>query len=153
MVALDARLSRDYGEALARAVAAGDGLGNIYGYPQKLARRPRELSEEHSDHSFVNLLKWVRDAISWLIGENDLDQNYVLATSVRSIIGQEEWEEGQLTGAWSLPFSETELSEQYQVRLRGISASVTAQKRLLDTRPIGLWRLRALPPKTSFETL
>jgi hypothetical protein len=161
MAPIQARFDQDFGEALARIFVAQKGLRDIYGYEAPLPEIVRAFADQsvtpRSQKYFDDCLLWVRAAISWVIRFSQLDQNYVMAVSVRSLIGEQSWK--QVVEAWKdnqeinkdfapitfgFDVSEALFPQQRHVRLRGVSAFVVGS----DMK--GVWQLTATPPKTSY---
>jgi hypothetical protein len=91
------RFDRDYRDAVARLRATSDGLAAIFGYgvplPPTVANSLASGGTMPSSH-FDDTLKWVRDAISWLIAFGQSDEVHTETISLRYDLTHEAWKSG-----------------------------------------------------------
>lgn len=143
MAELQKRISRDSNDALSRLESAALGLKKIYGYEQILPPSiPKAIKSRVADHQALDdVLIWVRDALSWLTRFKQLDQNYVLPVSLRSLIDEAAWIAGKPEGKWQIVIPDTLFDGQSHVRLRGVRGYVYG-----CGQEAGFWRVELTPP-------
>jgi hypothetical protein len=115
--ALSARFMNDFTHAVARIKVVRDGLKSIYGYDVPLP------STDGDSFGIDECVLWVRTAINWLVRFSRVDQNYVLAVSVKQCL-KEQWSEQAKDGNWNFEVPEDLFPDQRHVRLRGLGVSV-----------------------------
>jgi hypothetical protein len=140
MAPMRARFAQDFQEALHRIVHAAKGLELLYGYtepfpPALIEILPKAESGEGraapSDACFDFSLNWVRQAISFKVGFGQLEQNYVLALSVKEHLANGvQFNDPKAEGdelVWRCEVPEERFRGQSHVRLRGVSIFVEAE--------------------------
>lgn len=140
---LTASWQDDVGEVAARFTAIKDGLLLLYGYGPGAAFIS-DVPPDPGPNSLSATLKWVRDAINFLIAFNEVEQNYVLPISVRASCSNSEWQECLAGRPCSFNIPLTLFGNESHVRLRGLSAYVVQES------PITMWNALITPPKQSF---
>jgi hypothetical protein len=110
----------DFREALACLAAARRGLREIYGYAPP-------FPEEGAPGYFDKVALWVRSALSHTAQFGQLDQEYVLAASVKQL-AKGSWEAGRAAAEWTFDVPADLFPGQAHVRLRGISIAVVGPK-------------------------
>jgi len=94
---------------------------------------------------------WVRDAITYMVTFNQLDQNYVFSISLKTILGDEKWKaawndaktHNKNTIEFHVELTEDHFPEQECIRLRGVSATVVESNKKVN----GLCKISITPPK------
>ncbi|GAB3788039.1 hypothetical protein GCM10028818_54010 [Spirosoma horti] len=116
------RLQRNYEDGYARLSVAKEGLELIYNYD--IIDLPNV-----EENLISELLIWNRNAIEWLAAYQQRDQGITRTISIRSLIGQTEWdklgislETGEAETSFYIPA--TYFNGYENVRLRGIGASI-----------------------------
>ncbi len=138
------RIARDCNDALSRMGSAALGLKQIYGYELALPPTiPNAINSRVANHRVLDdALIWVRNAIAWLTRFKQLDQNYVLPISLRSLIGEAAWEAVKLDGKLQIVLPQVLFEGQSHVRLRGVRGYVYG-----CGPEAGFWRVELTPPK------
>jgi hypothetical protein len=139
------RMTRDAIDSLARLDAAEEGLRLIYGRTSPLPASVRTAIDTGAvTHAAMDdASRWTRDALSWLLQFKQLEQNFVMPLSVRSLCGSDEkWFAGLASGSWSITVPPGLFSELAHVRVRGARAHVYG-----CGQDAGYWTLTAKLPK------
>ena len=122
------RLCRDYEEAVNRACVAEEGLRKIYGQVEVASPLPSEA--ETLGASITNLSIWIRNAMEWLIGYQQLEQSFTRTVSVRSLLNRSAWVQlKQARDSFSTKLQvPAELFRGYDnCRLRGVGAALIGE--------------------------
>jgi hypothetical protein len=127
------RIANDFKQGAARIAVAAVGLNEIYGYTEPLP--DLNVRDELPDTDALPLdraVKWVRDAISWLIGCGQYDQAFTRCLSLRAMYSKEEWSDKAdefNQGAMFRFRVPAKLFEHHRyVRLRGLAAYVVGAR-------------------------
>jgi len=83
------RLCRDYEEAINRALVAEEGLKTIFGYVAETPALPFEA--ETLGSSITSLSIWIRNAIEWLAGYRQQEQEFTRVVSLRALLNRNAW--------------------------------------------------------------
>jgi hypothetical protein len=138
---------RDMGDALARYRALSKGLQLLYGYSQP---DPMEIwvdigkatKEELAATPFLGriepFLGWIRDAIAWLIRFQSRELVYSRVVSVRSLVGEDGWQQGIAKASWDFNIDEDTFPDQRHIRTRSISVFAMSDSDSLWAGAIGL---------------
>ena len=152
---VERHFSLDFREALARLVAARRGLKELYEYGPP-------FPQEGTAGYFDGVVLWVRQAKDWLAQFAQMDQDYVLAVSVKDL-AKSQWEAGRSAAEWTFDVPAELFPGQAQVRLRGLGLAVVGEPEAADAgaqkakaaqkadalplKPVGFWSARlSLPP-------
>jgi len=145
MAGLKDRLARDTNDALSRMFAVVNGLKKIYGYEQRLSPQIQKAIKSRiaNDFALDHTLIWVRNTIAWLNRFKQLDQNYILPISLRTIIGNDSiWETGKQNREWDIKIAQSpHFDGQSHVRLRGVRGYIYG-----CGQEAGFWRIDITPP-------
>lgn len=156
MTAIRRRYERDFHDALGRVAVAAEGLHQLFDYPVPLPASVYVLLNKSSQQAvqkssslyakaatwtgtpqtsiLEDAVSWTRDAISWMISFEQLDQTYTRVFSVKELTGAL-WAQGQATGVWNFDIKEDLLDESH-ARIRSISIYITGQSSGLWTAQI-----------------
>jgi hypothetical protein len=115
---LERHFSVDFREALARLLAAQRGLKELYEYAPPF---PKEGSPGY----FYDVVAWGRRAKDAIAHLSQLDQDYVLALSLKDL-AKSEWEAGRAASQWTFEVPEELFKGQARVRLRGLGLMAVA---------------------------
>lgn len=118
--------SSGFREALARLMAAQRGMKELYDYAPPL---PKEGAAGYFDE----IMLWVRKAQDRLGYVSRLDQNYVLAVSVKEL-AKSDWEAGRAASQWTFEVPEELFKGQAHVRLRGLGLAVAGEPEPADSQ-------------------
>jgi len=108
--------SVDFREALASLAAARRGLKELYDYAPP-------FPQEGAPGYFDDVVIWVRSAQNRMAQFSRLEQNYVLALSLKELT-KSQWEAGRMASEWTFDLPDEILFGQANVRLRGLGISV-----------------------------
>lgn len=139
------RMIRDATDALARLDAAEEGLKLIYGNSSSLPSSIRTAIDTGvvTHAAMDDASQWTRDALSWLLQFKQLEQNFVMPFSVRSLCGSEKnWVAGLASGSWSMTVPPALFLGLAHVRVRGARAYVYG-----CGQDAGYWTLTARLPE------
>lgn len=114
---LETRFENDFGEAYSRLTKVAQGASLVYGYNEMILPK----YEDDPIQFFDNCLIWARHLINWLIRFNRKDQSFILPISIRNLMSKNEWVESCKKGIWNFNISDQFFSDQFHVRLRGLS--------------------------------
>jgi hypothetical protein len=120
-----ARLSRNYEDALNRALVAEEGLENFYGHRVKENVLPPP--NQPIEVSISNLAIWIRNSIEWLVAYQQIDQAFTRVVSVRSLVAKDVWDKLRVARdrfTISLTIPSDLFVSHYNVRLRGVGACI-----------------------------
>ena len=92
-------------------------------------RSPKEGSPGYLDEVLV----WVRTARDRLGYLSQLDQNYVLAVSVKEL-AKSDWESGRASSQWTFEVPDELFKGQAHVRLRGLGLAVAGEPEPADSQ-------------------
>jgi hypothetical protein len=139
--ALSNRFNEDFTHAVARIVAVQRGLKSIYGYDVALPTKGA------GSYDIDDCVLWVRTAINWLVRFSRVDQNYVLAVSVKQHL-KGDWATQAAAGSWNFEISEDLFPDQRHVRLRGLGVCIASDGGDQDLSSTWVATIRA--PATSW---
>jgi hypothetical protein len=143
MAPIQQRYENDFREAIAKIQAASVGLADLYGYREPL---PTLAAPGGGLRFFDNCLIWVRDAITYLVRFQRLEQAFVASFSLKSLM-REKWAVGRDAGILAFALREEQFParwKQQYVRLRGFTAFMVGKG------PTGTWPIVVYPPRTSY---
>jgi hypothetical protein len=158
LTSLSDHFIRDVESALARIMAASDGLTRLFGYQVPLPdavilmQKRLPVPDDPGRRLVDECVEWTRNAIDFLVRFRQLDQNYALPLSLR-VLAQIPHGQPLPTGSAVLSFVVPEslfqnagiLVDDRNVRLRGVSAFV------METGDIaGLWDVIFRVPPQAF---
>ncbi len=156
MAPFERDFSSDFREALACLNAAAKGLKEIYDYAPS-------LPQEGTAGYFDEVVAWVRNARNRLKQFSQLDQNYVLALSLKDLT-KAQWEVGRGASEWTFEIPDETFNGQSCVRLRGLSVSVVGpnpevsepaqrtSRKAEVPKAEGFWSAKvSLPPKAGLR--
>lgn len=146
---LQDRFNRDFQDAILRVKFAMKGLTEVYAYKAELPETVKQVIALYDDtnkplngdfpkvasSSFDDCLRWVRDAITWIVGFSRLDQNYTKTISLRGKLDSNAFDAGKKQFSWDFAIKPDDFAGQTHVRLRGLSAFVEARNGK------GLWQV------------
>jgi hypothetical protein len=143
------RSARDFRDAMDRLKAAKLGMSQIYGYDDtdQWARVQAILPARMvTRQNIEDCLRWVRDAIAFLVRFGHRDQACVRAISVRTLAG-DHWDAGLAAGEWQFQIAEEKYFPRHRyVRLRGISARIVPKQET----PKGVWNIELSLPLNGY---
>lgn len=116
---LERDFSTDFREGVACLTAARRGLSELYDYAPA-------FPQEGMPGYFDSVVAWVRSASTRMAQFSRLEQNYVLAVSLKELT-KSQWDAGRTSGQWTFDLPEEMFAGQVQVRLRGLGVSVVGQ--------------------------
>jgi hypothetical protein len=129
---IERRFSAEFREALARLAAARRGLKEVYDYAPA-------FPQEGTAGYFDDVTAWASAAKNRLAQFSGLDQNYVLAVSVKEL-AKTQWDAGRSSGQWTFDVPLELFEGQAHVRMRGVGLAVVGEK------PLGFWSARLSLP-------
>ena len=155
------QFSASFRDALARLAAARRGLKELFDYAP-----PFPL--EGTPGYFDEVAAWVRQAQARMAQSARMDQNYVLAVSIKGL-AKSQWEAGRSVAEWTFDVPEELFKGQAQVRLRGLGLAVVGEPEPAEPaapkvkggkaeapppKPAGFWSARlSLPPAATVRHL
>jgi len=135
---IERQFSFDFREVLARLIAARRGLKELYDYEPP-------FPQEGTAGYFDDVTFWVRTGQTRIAQFSQLDQNYVLAISVKELAKSQG--ESSRSSQWTFDVSEELFEGQAHVRLRGVGMAVVGEKG--GEKTLGLWSGRLSVPPTA----
>jgi hypothetical protein len=120
IAAAEHRFALDFRDALSCLAAGRRGLKDVYDYAPPF---PAEGSAAY----FEQVEQWLKTAQDQLEQFAQLDQQYVLAASLKQL-SKGAWESGRASAEWTFDIPEELFQNQANVRLRGIGLAVTGRK-------------------------
>lgn len=145
-----ARFNRDYSDAIVRLDAAREGMKIYYGYdvaiPPSVVTVLSQTSPAASDQMRCvdDAVRWVRDAIAFLVSFTQLEQSYTYTLSLKQTLGEQAWQAGLSGGQWKARVNEDLFPRQSHVRVRGLNLFVEGKE------GAGIWRTTISAPTDSF---
>jgi hypothetical protein len=127
MAALERSFSFDFREALARLTAAQRGLKELYDYAPP-------VPTEGAPGYFDDVAAWARRTQDRLAQASQVDQDYLLAVSVKEL-AKSEWESGRAASQWTFEVPEDLFKGQSHVRVRGLGLAVAGEPEPAEPPP------------------
>jgi len=157
---LKRHFSNDFREALATLAAAQRGLKDLYDYAP-------QFPQPGAPGYFDEVMVWVRNAQTRIAQFSHMDQNYVLAVSVKDL-AKSQWATGLSSSQWTFDVPDELFEGQAHVRLRGLGLAVVGEPEVpkkpgpepkappppAPPKPTGFWWARlSLPPTATVRHL
>jgi hypothetical protein len=146
LISIKSRFQEDFANAIARLQKVYIGAKDVYGYDQALPSDPESVTY------FDDCLLWARKLINWINRFSRIEQDFVLPISIKSLISNEEWNQGLHSGSWKILIPREFFPDQYHLRLRGISVFVEKPKRKKITNGLYAATIKA-PSKSTYYHL